>query len=298
MSWWAIDVRTAPDRRDGLSAWLVARTGHAVEVRDDGVLVTFAPDEASADALVGEIGREVDSGAQTERRQLDSVDWSTRWRDGLGPRRFGRLTVVPSWLTPPEPVDPRTVILDPESAFGSGEHGSTRAALTLLEQLLVPGARVLDLGSGSGILAISAVKLGAARAIGIENDPEANLVAHRNAERNGVRGAVQFLEGDAGVLTPLAGPADLILSNILRTANTALLPAIATALAPDGHAIFSGMEQSEAPEFRQALGAAGFSIVEETVDGDWWGVAAQPGRTGRACPEQTGEGAGTTGRIA
>jgi ribosomal protein L11 methyltransferase len=275
MSWWAIDVRAAPERRDGLSAWLVARTGHAVEVRDDGVLVTFAPDEASADALVGEIGREVGSSAQTERRQLDSVDWSTRWRDGLGPRHFGRLTVVPSWLPQAEPVDPHTVILDPESAFGSGEHGSTRAALTLLEQLLAPGARVLDLGSGSGILAISAVKLGAARAIGIENDPEANVVAHRNAERNEVCEAVQFLEGDAGVLTPLAGPADLILSNILRTANTALLPAIATALAPGGHAIFSGMEQTEASMFREALGAAGFSIVQETVDAGWWGVAAR-----------------------
>jgi ribosomal protein L11 methyltransferase len=275
MSWWAIDVRAAPDRRDGLSAWLVARTGHAVEVRDDGVLVTFAPDEASADALVGEIGREVGSSAQTERRQLDSVDWSTRWRDGLGPRHFGRLTVVPSWLPQAETVDPHTVILDPESAFGSGEHGSTRAALTLLEQLLAPGARVLDLGSGSGILAISAVKLGAARAIGIENDPEANVVAHRNAERNEVCEAVQFLEGDAGVLTPLAGPADLILSNILRTANSALLPAIATALAPGGYAIFSGMEQTEAAEFREALGVAGFSIVQETVDAGWWGVAAR-----------------------
>ena len=77
-------------------------------------------------------------------------------------------------------------MLDPETAFGSGEHGSTRAALTLLERHLVPGHRVLDLGSGSGILAIAAVKLGAAMAIGIENDAEANEVARRNAERNGV----------------------------------------------------------------------------------------------------------------
>jgi len=276
MSWWAIDVRTAPERRNGMTAWLVARTGQAVEERDDGTLVTFAPDEAAAAALVTQLGQEVDATARTERRPLDSVDWSTQWREGLGSRRFGRLTVVPSWLPEASNADPHTVVLDPESAFGSGEHGSTRAALTLLEQLLRPGQLVLDLGSGSGILAIAAVKLGAARAIGIENDPEANRVAQRNADRNGVSDTVQLLEGDAGLLAPLAGPADLILSNILRHANTALLPAIAAALTPVGLAIFSGMEQSEAPEFRQALRDAGFTPSEETIDSGWWGVAARP----------------------
>lgn len=276
MSWWAIDVRTAPERRDGMTAWLVARTGHAVEERDDGTLVTFAPDEAAAEALVTQLGREVDATARTERRLLEPVDWSTGWRHGLGSRRFGRLTVVPSWLPEAETSDPHTVVLDPESAFGSGEHGSTRAALTLLEQLLLPGQLVLDLGSGSGILAIAAVKLGASRAIGIETDPEANRVASRNVARNGVAGRVDLLDGDAGILAPLLGPADLILSNILRTANTGLLPAIAVALAPGGLAIFSGMEQEEAPEFRPALIGAGYTLVRETVDSGWWGVAARP----------------------
>ena len=276
MTWWAIDVQTAPERRDGMSAWLVARTGHAVEERDDGTLVTFAPDEATADALVSELGREVDPTARTERRLLEPVDWSTGWRHGLGARRFGRLTVVPSWLPEAATPDLHTVVLDPENAFGSGEHGSTRAALTLLERLVLPGGLVLDLGSGSGILAIAAVKLGALRAIGIENDPEANDVATRNAARNGVGDQVQFLDGDAGVLAPLAGPADLILSNILRTANTALLPSITSALAPGGLAIFSGMEQEEAPAFRHALESVGFTVLLETVDTGWWSVAAIP----------------------
>jgi ribosomal protein L11 methyltransferase len=278
MSWWAIDVRPAAEQRDRMSAWLVARTGHAVEERDDGTLVTFAPDEASAEALVAQLGREVDPSAETQRRLLDSIDWSTRWRDGLGPRCFGRLTVVPSWVPEAAHPDQYTVVLDPENAFGSGEHGSTRAALTLLEQLLQPDGLVLDLGSGSGILAIAAVKLGAARAIGIETDPEANRVGLRNADRNGAAGAVEFLEGDAGVLAPLVGPADLILSNILRIANTALLPSITEALRPGGLAIFSGMEQAEASEFRQALGEADFDLVREVVDSGWWAVAARPSR--------------------
>jgi ribosomal protein L11 methyltransferase len=274
MSWWAIDVQTAPERRDGISAWLVARTGLAVEERDDGTLVTFAPDEAAAEALVTELGREVDATARTGRRMLDSVDWSTHWRHGLGSRRFGRLTVVPSWLPEAAAGGPHTVVLDPETAFGSGEHGSTRAALILLERLLLPGHTVLDLGSGSGILAIAAVKLGAARAIGIETDADANRVARRNAAHNGVDGGVQFIDGDAEVLAPLAGPADLILSNILRTANTALLPVIVDALAPGGFAIFSGMEQEEAPEFRRVLDGAQFRIVQEVIESGWWGVAA------------------------
>ena len=288
MSWWAIDVRTAPERRGGLSAWLVARTGQAVEEQDDGTLVTFAPDEESAKALVAELEGTLDRSAQTVRRQLDPVDWSVGWRHGLSPRRFGRLTLVPSWLPEAATSDNHTVVLDPETAFGSGEHGSTRAALTLLEQLVQPGQRVLDLGSGSGVLAIAAVKLGAARAIGIEVDPEANEVATRNAERNGVGDNVRFLDGDAGVLAVLVGPAEVILSNILRTANTALLPTVSEALAPNGVAIFSGMEHDEAPEFRQALDVAGFRQIQETVDAGWWGVAV--GKTGK-----TGKTGRTTG---
>lgn len=277
MSWWAIGVRTGADRRDRMSAWLVARTGHAVEERDDGTLVTFAPDEAAAEALVAQLGREVDSTAETDRRLLEAVDWSTRWRDGLGPRHFGRLTVLPSWLPAAVLPDSLSIVLDPETAFGSGEHGSTRAALSLLEQLLRPGDRVLDLGSGSGILAIAAVKLGASRAVGIETDTEANGVAERNAARNRVTGQTQFLEGDAAVLTELLGPVDLLLSNILRKVNTLLLPAIAGALRPGGRAIFSGMELAESGVFSTALRDAGFNVVRETVDTGWWAVAAERG---------------------
>ncbi len=275
MSWWAIDVRAAADRREVLGAWLVARTGQAVEERDDGTLVAFAPDEDAANALVRELDRSGDGPVETERHPIEAEDWSTRWREGLGPRQLGRLTIVPSWLPEAADPDPLTVVLDPETAFGSGEHGSTRAALTLLSRLIKPGDRVLDLGSGSGILTIAAIKLGAARAIGIEIDAEANEVAHRNAARNGVDERVEFLEGDAGTLAPLAGPADLLLSNILRTVNTTLLPLIAASLRPGALAIFSGMEQSEADQFRRDLIAAGFSVVQETLDAGWWGVAAE-----------------------
>ena len=273
MSWWAIDVRPDPSRREWVGAWLVARTGQAVEERDDGTLVTFAEDERTAEALVAALVAEGAAPVETSRRPLEAVDWTTRWRDGLGPRHFSRLTVVPSWIELPPGGGP-TVVLDPESAFGSGEHGSTRAALTLLERHLRPGDRVLDLGSGSGILAIAAAKLGAASAIGIENDAEANPVAWRNAERNDVGAGVTFVDGDAGDLAPLLGPADLLLSNILRLVNAALLPAIVAALRPGGLAIFSGMEETEASLFRPALAAAGLVVRDEVTDTGWWAVAA------------------------
>ena len=274
MSWWAIDVRAEPDRRDRLGAWLVARTGQAVEELEDGTLVTFAEDEGAAEDLLRALGSADGLPVDATRRPLEQVDWTVRWRDGLAARTFGRLTVAPSWVAPVPDGGP-AVVLDPENAFGSGEHGSTRAALTLLERHLNPGALVLDLGSGSGILAIAAVKLGAARAVGIENDAEAVPVAWRNAERNGVTHAVEFLEGDAGDLAPLLGPADLLLSNILRTVNTTLLPAIIAALRPHGLAIFSGMEEREAELFRPVLAAAGLTPVEEVADAGWWAVAAR-----------------------
>jgi ribosomal protein L11 methyltransferase len=274
MSWWAIDVRAPTEQREKMGAWLVARTGQAVEERDDGTLVAFAPDERSAVALVEELGREHESTVETWRHPLEVTDWSSRWREGLGPRQVGRLTIVPSWLPEASEPDPLTIVLDPETAFGSGEHGSTRAAITLLSRLLRAGDQVLDLGSGSGILTIAAIKLGAASAIGIEIDPEANAVAVKNAERNGVANRVEFLEGDAAVLAPLVGPVDLLLSNILRSTNSLLLPVIGRALRPGGVAIFSGMEHSEAEEFRYTLGQAGFAAFQETLDAGWWGVAA------------------------
>jgi ribosomal protein L11 methyltransferase len=275
MTWWAIDLRPSPGQLNWMSAWLVSHTGLAVEERPDGTLVAFAADEPTANALLTALRQASDQPLAAERRPLEEVDWAVRWRDGLGARRFGRLTVVPSWIPEASRPAPFTVVLDPETAFGSGEHGSTRAALTLLEQLLGGGDRVLDLGSGSGILAIAAVKLGAARAIGIETDPEANLVAARNAERNQVSRQIELLEGEAGDLAPLVGPADLILSNIQRSVNVRLLPPIRTALAPTGIVIFSGMETAAAEIFGPALEATGLRAIAETTDEGWWAVAAR-----------------------
>lgn len=272
MTWWAVEVRPRAEDRDRLAAWLVARTGDAVEERADGAVVSFATDQQAAEHLAAEARAQAPD-VTTELRPLEQVDWSTRWREGLGARRFGRLTVAPSWDLPE--ADGPLLVLDPEMAFGSGEHGSTRGALTLLERLVQPGDRVLDFGSGSGILSIAAVLLGARSASGIEIDAESNDVAVRNAERNGVASRTTFFHGDAAVLGPLLGPADLVLSNILRNVNVLLLPVIRRSLRPGGLAIFAGMESPERELFTPVLAEARYEILHDVVDAGWWSVATR-----------------------
>ena len=273
MTWWAIHIVPDPARRDVVAEWLVNATGAAIAERDDGSLAGAASSGEEASRIAGALEREF--GLSASLAELPDADWSVRWREGIEPRRVGRLLIVPTWRRDAEPEITTRVVIDPENAFGSGEHGSTRGALALLDRHVQPGMRVLDLGSGSGILSIAAVVLGARSSIGIECDAEANTVAERNAESNRVSGKVRFLTGDAVTLAPVAGPADLVLSNILRTVNVTLLPAIRQALAPGGTAIFAGMEDQESELFRGPLREAGFSVVDDWRDAGWWSVAAR-----------------------
>lgn len=276
MSWCALDIRAPAESRDAVATWLVGRTGQAVEEHDDGLLTGFAESEAAAGTLRESLLDAFGATLAVATRSLPDIDWSERWRLGLAPRLIGRLVVTSSWTAPAGSPAP-TVIIDPEAAFGTGEHGSTRTALALLDRYVSPGDRVLDLGSGSGILAIAAVKLGAARATGVELDVEVEATAIANAVRNGVAERVTFLTGDAALLCPLLGPAELILSNILRSVNVALLPVIRKSLTKGGTAIFAGMETPERAPFLAALSEAGLVPRQEAVDDAWWGVAVRGG---------------------
>ena len=229
MTWWAIEVHGAGADRERVASWLVRETGQAAEERPDGVVVGFATDQPAAQALADAVPSECES-ASAEVVRVPDIDWSSEWKRGLGARRIGRLTVTPSWIA--HDLDPFTIVIDPETAFGTGEHGSTRAALALLDRWMPAGAQVLDLGSGSGILAVAAVRLGAKAALGIEIDEETLPIAEENAVRNGVADQVRFVTGDAALLAPLAGPADVIVSNILRVVNLTLLDPIRAALVP------------------------------------------------------------------
>lgn len=273
-TWWRLTITCDPRECDSIAAAIIAATGNGVEEPSAGTICTTIDSEFDARALA----RDIETRFPPARCTLEAtapVDWSTRWRDGIVTRAFGRLLLTPSWL-PVEPVSDQVVVtIDPESAFGSGEHGSTRGALSLLENHLVRGDRMLDLGSGSGILAIAAIKLGARAAIGIEVEQADLPIAEANARRNNVHSGLTFLAGDAGDLAPLAGPAEIICSNILRSVNTLLVPGILAALAPRGIVIFAGMEEPEEPLFRPVMEAAGLQTIDERRDAGWWSVAAR-----------------------
>lgn len=274
MSWYAIEVKPAAEQRDDVAAWLIERTGQAIEERADGTLVSFALDLAGAESIQADLGA-MHQGIVVQHTPLPEVDWSTAWRAGLGVRHVGRFAITPTWVAYEAKAGEEVITLDPQMAFGSGEHGSTRGAIRLLEQWFRPGGRVLDLGSGSAILAIVAARLGARQVTGVEFDPDAMSAAQENIERNAVTSVVRLMEGDATVLTPLLAPVEVIISNILRNINTLLLPAIHAALVPGGSAVFAGMETSEREVFLEALQAQGFVICGETVDENWWSVAVE-----------------------
>lgn len=275
MSWCALDILAAPPERSKVATWLVQRTGQSVVEQQDGSLLGVTP-EAEASSLLLELRGTFGPEVLATARILPEQDWSRLWRDGLGPRRIGRLLVTPSWAAPAATETP-TVVIDPQTAFGTGEHGSTRGALLLLDRFIQPGMRVVDLGSGSGILAIASIKLGARRALGVDLDPEAEPIARENAERNQVSERVGFFTGDAAALGTLLGPAELVLSNILQNQNESLLPVIRTMLGTGGVAVFAGMEAPERDRFLASLAQYGFTVLAETLDEGWWSVAVSPG---------------------
>ena len=208
-------------------------------------------------------------GCVVDFSDVPEIDWSERWKAGVGAHRLGALTVAPPWIG--EGLDPAaTVIIDPAMAFGTGEHASTRGAVRLLEGIVHDGARAADLGAGSGVLAIAMAKLGAASVAAIENDPQAIGNLEANIARNGVAGIVQAIEGDAAVLLPLVAPLSLITANIISSVILELLPAIGAALVPHGDAVIAGILLEERDMMRTKLADAGWRVRSEDIEGAWW----------------------------
>lgn len=197
-------------------------------------------------------------------------DWAENWKRHFPGLAIGaRLFVHPPWVAPP--ADRLAVLLDPGMAFGTGQHASTRGCLALLEPALAGyrAARVLDLGCGSGILAIAAVKLGAAHAQAIDVDPEACAIAAENAARNGVADAIAIDTALAGA----PGPFEIVLANLFARQLIELAAAIATRLAPGGLAIGAGVLAGEADAVRAAWTAAGLAPHGDWQDEGWVALA-------------------------
>ncbi len=205
-------------------------------------------------------------------RQLAETDWENAWKRHFFVRHVGqRLVIVPSWREYRARPDEVVLDLDPGMAFGTGIHPTTRLCLALLERHVKPGTRVLDLGTGSGILAIAAAKLGAGSVRALDIDAVAARVASENATRNDVTGAVRVEHGDLS-LVEADEAFELILANINLRVIGATLPGLAGHLAVDGVAVCSGVLREQEAALRAAVASAGLRVRERRREGDWLAI--------------------------
>ena|GEM_PF-245306 len=307
--WVAVRIDAAPDHHSQISEALFAIGAGGVQ-EEKGILITHFPPGSHESAILTAV-RSASPDARIEVGISPDVDWSEAWKQGLHSHALGALTVAPPWLAGNLPLA-TTVIIEPGTGFGTGEHPTTRSVIRLMQRVLRPGDVVADLGSGSGILSIAAAKLGASRAIAIEMDDDSNQNAAENIALNDVGTVVTLLPGDASLLLPLVAPVDLVLANIISSVLLPLMPVIRASLRPVSPASneltqdAAGATQPAARSTQPAAGAtqhaargtqqvavilAGLLVTEremmlgalvnwrvmaEDTEGDWWAVLLAP----------------------
>lgn len=206
-------------------------------------------------------------------RLLREPDWRDAWKRHFGLQRIGpRLVIKPSWVRYAAREGEVVVEIDPGVAFGTGQHPTTAMCLREMETLVRPGARVLDLGCGSGILAIAAAKLGAGRVLAMDVDPQAVEAARRNVGTNGV---AQVVEVKAGTLEGPSPGFDLIVANISGLTLERLAPVLAASLDLGGVLVMSGFLEDAVANLRRAYQARGLRIERVAAEGDWRAIVAR-----------------------
>lgn len=215
---------------------------------------------------------------------VDEADWAAAWKQHFPVLRIGRRIVIrPTWRRHRAVADDVVLALDPGMAFGTGLHPTTRLCLAGLEEMAgrghVAGARVLDVGCGSGILAIAAARLGAAAVLGVDTDPVAVAATSANARRNRVARIVRSHRGSL----PVAGPAyDLVLANLIASLLVTLAAELAAATRPGagagtsgGRLLASGIFVDREAEVVRALEGAGLHVERRWAEGDWVALEAE-----------------------
>jgi ribosomal protein L11 methyltransferase len=202
-------------------------------------------------------------------KRIKDADWSSNWKDHFKPFRVGQhLIIKPSWEQYAVQPDDLILEIDPGMAFGTGLHASTRLVLTLLEQQNCQNARVLDVGTGSGILSIAAARLGAQTVVGVDHDAEALAIAQANVAHNALADRIIMLVGSPEYLA-LDIPFDYVLMNIRPKTILELIPAVARLLQPGGLYIVSGMLTAEGAEFVQQLPPLNLVVQNQLIENDW-----------------------------
>lgn len=251
-------------------AWLEeAATGF---VQDDAGLRAYVPADRWATVPVEKLEARLAADGFPDAlaaRPLAAKNWNEVWEDSLSPIRVGRFVIAPTSIDLSAEHDPATVLrIDPEMSFGTGHHATTRLALSLLEESIVRGDRVLDVGTGTGILAIAACRLGAASSTGVDTNPDAVRNARENVRENRVSTCAMIRKGSTDVASDDAF--DVVVANMTRRLLLDLLPDLVARLAPDGTLILSGILEADRASVREAARDIDLRIDADTSEEGWW----------------------------
>lgn len=219
----------------------------------------------------------IDKGAGTVSwRAVADEDWSETWKAFFHTEKVGARTVIkPTWENYEAAAEEIVVDLDPGAAFGTGQHATTALCIKALEELVEPGMTVFDVGTGSGVLAIVAAKLGAARVEAVDFDPVAVRVAEENVRQNGASGIVDTHRSD--LLQSVEGKADLIIANIIADIVVRLLGEAHAYLAAGGTMLLSGIIEERLQDVTAAAAAHGFSVERVDEAKGWAAVIVKGG---------------------
>lgn len=209
-----------------------------------------------------------------EAREVRDEDWLYAWKKYYHTHKVGNCLVIkPAWEDYRPGQGELVIEIDPGMAFGTGTHPTTAMCLEILEKQVKPGDTVLDVGTGSGILAIAAARLGAAKVLAVDNDPLAVRIAKENVSLNGLDTRVEVREGD--LLSNVSGTYGLIVANILTSVIKELVPQAVKVMDASGRFIASGVIRDRYPEVREAVDGAGLEIKELAERGEWVALLAR-----------------------
>lgn len=212
---------------------------------------------------------------------LAEEDWANAWKEHFVVHRIGdRVVVRPPWLDYSPEGNEVVVELDPGMAFGTGLHPSTRLSTLGVEQVVSAGDRVLDVGAGSGILAIAALKLGAAHVDAVDVETVAVRATGENAARNGVEDRIDIRLGSVGAGEPFQGEYDVVLANIIARILIELAGGIANATKPGGSAVLAGIISEREPEVVAAFAERGMDVTTRRQHEDWVSLVMKRSKTG------------------
>ena len=262
-----LGARVDPSRPATVRGYVPARDPAAAEAAAASVADALGHLQAFGLRAIGDL----------RTRIVHEEDWAHAWKAHFPVLRVGsRLVVRPTWRSHRARRDDVVIAMDPGMAFGTGLHPTTRLCLAAIDELggsgALDGRRVLDVGCGSGILAIAALAFGAASAVGVDTDPIAIEATEANAGRNGFAARIAAREGS---LPSGEEPFDLVLANLIAGVLVPLAPALHEELRPGGTLLASGIFMDREDEVRTAFAAAGLEVGSRTVEGDWVALLAR-----------------------